>query len=194
MIDYVIATQGYRSLIQTCEVVREVPCGTHMGVRTNLVPEPASSRVNALRRPQYLEAVVDFFFSKKDFRYAGRPGAQLGASLGESRARPKAHVHANRVDEIDAYVKELGSENDTLVAAIKNAQWSAAPEYRLFASAGIRVDEISFDDLEPFLGRGRMPVLQNILPSDLLDMNKHHLEQAAWSQQQDDSTDATHSS
>ena len=31
-----------------------------------------------------------------------------------------------------------------------------------------------------------MPVLQNMLLSDLLDMNKQHLEQVAWSQQQDD--------
>ena len=93
---------------------------------------------------------------------------------------------ANRVDQIDAYVKELGIEAETLAAAIKYAQWSAAAEYRLLASAGIRVDEISFDDLEPFLGRGRMPVLQNVLLSDLLDLNKHNLEQVAWSQQQDD--------
>ena len=76
----------------------------------------------------------------------------MGASLGKTHARAKAHVRANRIDEIDAYVKELGLEDEALVAAVKYAQWSAAAEYRLLASAGIRVDEISFDDLEPFLG------------------------------------------
>ena len=31
-----------------------------------------------------------------------------------------------------------------------------------------------------------MPVLQNVLLSDLPDMNKHNLQHVAWSQQQDD--------
>ena len=92
--------------------------------------------------------------------------------MGKTHTRAKAHVLNNRVAEIDAYVKAQGVEDETLAAAIKYAQWPAAAEYRLLASAGIRVDEISFDDLEPFLGRGRMPSLQSVLLSDLLDMNK----------------------
>ena len=43
----------------------------------------------------------------------------------------------------------------------------------------------SFDDLEPYLGRGRMPVLETVYLSELLELNKNELELVAWSQQQD---------
>lgn len=178
-------TQGYRSIIRTCEVVREVPCGAHMGFRTTLVSDPASSRTNTFRRPQPIESAVDFF-SKKDLGRARRTRTQLGAGMAKTNLRAKAHVLANRVDQIDAYVEELGIETETFVAAIRYVQWFVAAEYRLLASVGIRVDEISFNDMELLLGRERMPVLENVLLSDLLDLNKHNLELVAWSQQQDD--------
>lgn len=54
----------------------------------------------------------------------------------------KPHVLAHRVPGIDAYVQELGIEQQTPAAAIGYAQWSAAAEYRLLASKGIQVDQI----------------------------------------------------
>ena len=48
LIDYVVIAQGFRSLIGSCEVVREAPCGTHLGVRTPLVPNPADIEVLTL--------------------------------------------------------------------------------------------------------------------------------------------------
>ena len=110
--------------------------------------------VNTLRRRQSLEAVVGFF-SKKDLVTPSGPVPHWEQALVETHARAKAHVDANRADEIDAYVKEIGIEDETRAAAIKYAQWSAAAEYRLLARAGIRFDEISFDDLEHFLRSGR---------------------------------------
>ena len=92
---------------------------------------------------------------------------------------------AHRVPEIDAYVQELGIEQ-TVVAAVSYAQWSVAAEYRLLAFKGIHVDEISLRDLEPFLGRGRTPVLENALLGDLIGMGKHTHEQVAWAQEEDD--------
>ena len=88
LIDYVIVTQGYRSIIQTCEVVREAPCGTHMGVRTTLVSDPASIRANTLRRPQSLESAVDFFSKKDLVTLAARypVGSRLG---GRPMSEPK---------------------------------------------------------------------------------------------------------
>ena len=41
---------------------------------------------------------------------------------GKTHFRAKTHVLANRVDQIDAYVKELGIEAETLVAAINYAR------------------------------------------------------------------------
>ena len=55
-----------------------------------------------------------------------------------------------------------------MAAAVTYAQWSAAAEYRPLAATGIRVNEISFEDLEAYLGRGRIPVLENVLLIDLL--------------------------
>ena len=87
---------------------------------------------------------------------------------------------------IDAYVRELNIEDKTLSAAVAYARWSAAAEYRLLAAAGIHVDDISWEDLEPFLGRGRMPVLETVTLSELLDHAKQELELVAWAQGQDD--------
>ena len=56
---------------------------------------------------------------------------------------------------------------------------------------GIRVVEISFDDLEPYLATGRMPALETVYLSELHDLNKNELELVAWSQQQDDASAAT---
>ena len=47
-----------------------------------------------------------------------------------------------------------------------------APPARLLAAAGIHVDDISWSDLELFLGRGRMPVLETVTLKDLLDYSK----------------------
>ena len=56
----------------------------------------------------------------------------------------------------------------------------------LLEAAGIHVDDISWDELEPFLGRGRMPVLETVKLSDLLDYKRQDMELVAWAQGQDD--------
>ena len=93
---------------------------------------------------------------------------------------------ANRASAIDDYVRELGIEDDALAAAVAYARWSAAAEYRMLAAAGIHVDDISCDDLEPFLGRGRTPVLERVKLSDMHDYKRQNLELVAWAQGQDD--------
>ena len=81
--------------------------------------------------------------------------------VAESRteAAAKQHVLDNRIAQVDDYVQQLGIEEESVTAAIKYARWSAAAEYRLLASKGIKVGELSMADLEPYLGRGRLPVL-----------------------------------
>ena len=59
LIDYVVITQGYRSFIGSYEIVREVPCGTHLGVRTTLVPNPADIEVQTLRKLKSVEQAVE---------------------------------------------------------------------------------------------------------------------------------------
>ena len=92
---------------------------------------------------------------------------------------------SNRIAAIDDYVRELGIEEDALVAAVAYARWSAAAECRLLAAAGIHVNDISWKELEPFLGRGRMPVLETVTLTDLLDHAKQELELVAWTHCQD---------
>ena len=64
LIDYLIITQGYRSFIASCGIVREVPCGTHFGVRTTLVPNPADIVVQTLPKPKSLEQAIEHFREK----------------------------------------------------------------------------------------------------------------------------------
>ena len=173
LIDYVVITQGYRSFIGSCETVIEVPCGTHLGVRTTLAPSPADIEFQTLREP-------------KNLLTPGRQVPSWDEAYQKTKRRAKAHVMGNRVAAIDDYVRELGIEDDALAVAIAYARWSAAAEYRLLAAAGIHVDDISWKDLEPFLGRGRMPVLETVTLSDLLDYTKQDLELVAWTQGQDD--------
>ena len=72
LIDYVIITQGFRSFIGSCEVVREVPCGTDLGVRTTLVPNPADIEAQTLRKPKSLENTIDHF-REEGLLTPGRP-------------------------------------------------------------------------------------------------------------------------
>ena len=73
LIDYVVITQGFRSFIGSCEVVREVPCATHLGVRTTLVPNPADIEVQTLRKPRSLEnAIVTISARRAASHPAGR--------------------------------------------------------------------------------------------------------------------------
>ena len=53
------------------------------------------------------------------------------------------------MNEIDAYVRDPGIEEETLAAAIDYARWAAAAEYRLLAAAGIHANDIAWADLEP---------------------------------------------
>ena len=46
--------------------------------------------------------------------------------------------------------------------------------------------DISWDELEPLLGRGRMPVLETFKLSELLNYTRQYLELVAWVHGQDD--------
>ena len=144
-----------------------------------MVPAPALLLVETLGRPKSLEAAVDHF-SRIGLV---RPGIALPTweqAWAKTHKQAKAHALAHRVPEIDAYGKELGIEQETLVAAIGYALWSATAEYRLLASKGIIVDQISARHIEPYLGRGRMPVIEEVLLSDLAGMRQHAHDQVAW--------------
>ena len=144
--------------------MREVPCGTRLGVRTTLEADPAHLRVNTLRRPKPLAAVVDHF-NKGGLVTFGCPVLPWEEAWGKTHRRAKAHVLANRIPEIDVCVQVLGIESQTTAVAVTYAQWSVAAEYRVLVAKGIRVNEISFEYPDLYLGRGRMPVLENVLLS-----------------------------
>ena len=61
VIDYIVCTKGWGHFVQSCEVVRSVPCGTHVGVRTTFVPDVEDVVVASLRKPKTLEAAVAYF-------------------------------------------------------------------------------------------------------------------------------------
>lgn len=165
-------------------MVREVPCGTHLGVRTTLASYPANIQVKTLRRPTSLETALGHFKSK-GLVTPGYPVPVGRLSVPRLTVEPRHTSLRIGSRRSTAYVRGLGHGIWAIEAAIRYAQWPAAAEYRLLASAGIRVDEISFD-LEQYVGRGRMPVLEAVYLSELLDLNKHDLELVAWSQEQDD--------
>ena len=125
-------------------------------------------------------------FRTKNLVAPGNPIPSWRAAYRKCKKRATAHVMDNRVTTVDECTRELGIEEDGLDAAITYARWSVAAEYRLLASAGIHVDDISGADLEPFLGRGRMPVLETVTLKELLDYSKQELEMVAWAQGQDD--------
>ena len=160
-----------------------VPCDTHLGVRTTLADNPADIEVKTLRRPKSFEKTVERF-SNLGLVTPGRPVPSWESACRKTKKRAKDHVLANRLAEIGAYVRDLGIEDETLAAAIDYARWSAAAEYRLLAAAGIHVNDIAWDDLQPFLGRGRMPVLETVKLSDLLSYTRQDLELVAWAQGQ----------
>ena len=68
---------------------------------------------------------------------------------------------------IDEYARSLGIEEEALPAAVSFAQWSAA-EYRILAPHSILVEEIPWKEIDPFQGRGLMPVIEEAQLQDLL--------------------------
>ena len=54
-------------------------------------------------------------------------------------------------------------------------------EYRLLAANGIKVGQINLRDLEPYLGRGRLPVLIEIPLSELNESKVDVVDKLAWS-------------
>ena len=90
------------------------------------------------------------------------------------------------MQEVDKYVQQLDIEEASLKAAIKYARWSAAAEYRLLASKGIKVGETSMADLEPYLGRGRLPVLERVSLALLNASTVDNVDKMAWSLGVDD--------
>ena len=82
--------------------------------------------------------------------------------------------------------------NEARKAAIQYAVWSAAPEYRMIGAAGVKVHKISNKDLEPYLGRGMMPLLEDTTLVELLKKRDGDIPMvlAAWSQCDPDVYDA----
>ena len=98
MIDYVIATNGFRSLIHLCDVVRTAACGTHVDVRTTLAPAPALLLVKTMRRPKSLEAAVDHFGRIGLVRPAIAPPTWEQA-WAKTHKQAKAHVIRHRAGD-----------------------------------------------------------------------------------------------
>lgn len=185
MIDYIVCTKGWKHLVFSCEVVRSVPCGTHIGVRTIFVPNAEDVFVTTLRTPKTLEAAVAHFRSHDlvDPDYV-IPAWEVAEARTQEAARQ--HVIDHQVKEVDDYIRQLDIEDESLKAAIKYARWSAAAEYRLLASHGIKVGDVSIADLEPYLGRGRFPVLERVSLAMLSDTKRNIIDQMAWSLGVDD--------
>ena len=67
VIDYVVGTKGFKDLVFSCEVVRSVPCATHIGARTTFVPDASDVFITSLRQPRSLKAAVAHFESHNLF-------------------------------------------------------------------------------------------------------------------------------
>ena len=109
LIEHVIIAKGYRNIVKTCEVVREAPCGTHLGVRPTLAADPANIHAKTLPRPKSLEAAVDHS-KAKDLVTPGCPVPSWGRAWPKTNRRARAHVLAHTIDGIGAYLQELGIE------------------------------------------------------------------------------------
>ena len=91
---------------------------------------------------------------------------------GRTYKQAKKRVTQQCLKEVEACFNKIGLGSESLHAVIQHVQWSAAAEHRLLASFGVRVRQIDLDDLEPFLGRGRMPVLKDMRLQEVLGMVK----------------------
>ena len=180
-----MCTKGWGQLVQSCEVVRNVPCGTHLGVRTTFVNNAADVIITALRKPKQLEAAIAFAKARKKFD-SKYPLPSWKAAREATEAAAQKHVHDNRLPQVDEYVRRCNLEAESLQAAITYTKWSAAAEYRLLASCGIKVGEFTLDELEPYLGRGRLPVLVEMPLSELNDTKTDKVDRMAWSLGVDD--------
>ena len=184
-IDYVVCTKGWGQLVHSCEVVRNVPCGTHLGVRTTFVNNAADVIITTLRKPKPLEAAIAFAKARKKFdsNYT-IPTWQQARECTQAAAQK--HAQDNRLPQVDDYIRLLNIEEGSLQAAISYAKWSAAAEYRLLATCGIKVKEFTLAELEPFLGRGRLPVLVEMPLSELNETKTDRVDDMAWSLGVDD--------
>ena len=83
-------------------------------------------------------------------------------------------------------MQTCGVEKERVRAAVAYGKWSAAAEYRLLASRGIRVGDLTLAALEPYLGRGRLPVLVSVPLSELNNVKVDVVDKVAWSLGVDD--------
>ena len=162
-----------------------MPCGTHVGVRTTFVANAEDVIITTIRKPQSIEAAVAFFTprGKVDSKYPIPSWHVALDRLGQSAIQ---RVKDNRLPQVDNYIKQCGIEEASVTASCTYAKWSAAAEYRLLAAQGIKVGEISLDDLEPFLGRGRLPVLIEMPLAQLNKTKVDVVDKLAWSLGVDD--------
>ena len=117
VIDYIVCTKGWGHLVQSCEVVRSAPCGTHVGVRTTFVPNAEDVIVKNLRKPKSLQAAVAYF-KGKDMVDLDYPIPSWEVAESRTEAAAKKHVLEHRVAQVDDYVQRLGIEEESVTAAI----------------------------------------------------------------------------
>lgn len=95
VIDYVVYIRGWGHLVHSCEVVRSVPCGTHVGVRTTFVDNAEGVFVTTLRKPKSLHAAVAF--SLPTIRSTRNTRCRLGMRLADVRRMPLSNMSTTTV-------------------------------------------------------------------------------------------------
>ena len=130
--------------------MRAVPCGAHVGVRTTFVDNAADVKITTFRKPPSIDSAVSFLTAagKVDPHY---PMPSWKAACKRTEAGAAQHVRDKRLPQVGDYIQRCGIESECERASIAYGKWSAAAEYRLLASKGICVGDITLEELEPFL-------------------------------------------
>ena len=140
LIDYVVCTKGCKAMVASCEVVREVPCGTHLGVRTTFHAHPVEVMVQVLKKPKPLAQACQWFEAKgllPDRKTVSVISCEDAAN--RTKGAETKQVIENLHHEITEYLEPCGELASSRQAAIEYAHWSAACELRLLHQHGVDV-------------------------------------------------------
>lgn len=153
LIDYSAITTKILPLVQSCEIVSCVPCGTHKDVRTAFFPAPEDVIVHQLRRPEHFKE-AGRKFSKTGEVIDGADIPSWDASQARLFALSGQYVDDFCNGKVDEYVNAIGIADSTLRAAYDYSLWSCCAEHRALAALGVDVSNISLKRLAPLHGQG----------------------------------------
>ena len=131
--------------------------GPHYGLRIRLKADIYSVNANDLRRPTNLDVAI-IWAEKHGFLN------EHGTHLTEEEATQianKVQWPDTEHSEIDDYYKQLGPGHEAEQITRNYVTWSQIAEVRMLALRGIEMHQLTKEQLEPLLGRGQMPLLED---------------------------------